>query len=239
MPDLEFLTIRKAHAEAGIDLTTAEHRLHAIGVGQQQLAGLSAQAEDLAQFELRAPFAGTVIQKHCSPGEVLTADADAFMLADLSTVRVNITVYAQDIARVQMGQTVHLRAESVEGETNATIGYVSPVLNESTRAGLARADLPNMDRRWRPGMFVNTLVAFACEPVRVLVPLDSIQRMENSSVVFVEEGDGFEARPVVVGRSNAAAAEIVSGLEPGERYVTKGAFMVKADLVKGAVSHEH
>jgi cobalt-zinc-cadmium efflux system membrane fusion protein len=138
-----------------------------------------------------------------------------------------------------MGQTVHLRAESVEGETNATIGYVSPVLNESTRAGLARADLPNMDRRWRPGMFVNTLVAFACEPVRVLVPLDSIQRMENSSVVFVEEGDGFEARPVVVGRSNAAAAEIVSGLEPGERYVTKGAFMVKADLVKGAVSHEH
>jgi len=237
MSDLEFLARQTALTEAQIDFKAAENKLHALGVSEEQITELPAKANELAIFELRAPLAGTVIQKHCSPGEVL--GADAFMVADLSKVRANITVYSRDIARVRMGQKVQVRAEGLDAEATAVISYIAPVLDENTRAALARVDLPNEDRRWRPGMFVSAQVEYGRESVRVLVPIDAVQRLENKAVVFVAEGDGFEARPVVVGRSSATHVEVVSGLEPQERYAAKGAFMLKADLVKGAVSHEH
>ena len=124
-----------------------------------------------------APFAGTVIQKHCSLGEVLNGEADAFVLADLSTVWAQITVYAQDIRRVQIGQPVRIQADGQSAPTTTTLTYIAPVLNENTRTAQARADLPNADRQWRPGTFVTAAIALSREPVRVLVPLDAVQRL--------------------------------------------------------------
>ena len=100
MPDLEFLTIQKAKAEAQIEFTTADHKLHALGVVEEQLQEGPKHVASLALYELRAPFAGTVVEKHCALGEVLNSEADAFMLADLNTVWTKITVYTQDVAKV-------------------------------------------------------------------------------------------------------------------------------------------
>jgi len=239
MPDLEFLAIQKAVAESKIDANAAENRLHALGITDAQLGELPPNPDDLAVFEVRAPFAGTVIAKHCSLGEVLSADADAFILADLSTVWANITVYAQDLARVQVGQTTTIRAAGLPADATAPIAYITPLLNEATRAAYARVELPNQDGRWRPGTFVTATVQVSREPVAVLVPLDALQRLEDQSVVFVEEDEALEARSVTVGRTSPTAAEIVGGLAPGQRYVIRGAYVVKADLLKSMVSHEH
>ena len=151
MPDLEFLTIQKAHAEAGIDLTTAEYRLRAIGVDQRQVAGLSAQADDWRDSSCGRRLQGTVIQKHCSPGEFWRRTPMPSCWPISPPCGSTSRCMPRTSPASPWGRTVHLRAESIAGETNATISYVSPVLNESTRAALARADLPNPDRRWRPG----------------------------------------------------------------------------------------
>jgi len=239
MPDLEFLAIQKAAAESKIDADTAENRLHALGITDAQLAQLPPDPDDLAVFEVRAPFAGTVIAKHCTLGEVLSADADAFVLADLSTVWANITVYAQDIARVQIGQPALIRADGITAEASAPVTYITPLLNENTRAACARVELTNDDGRWRPGTFVTAIVRVSRVSVDILVPLDALQRLEDQTVVFVEEGDALEARPVKLGRTSPTAAEVLGGLDRGQRYVVRGAYVVKADLLKSMVSHEH
>jgi cobalt-zinc-cadmium efflux system membrane fusion protein len=244
MPDLEFLGIRKAQAEAQIDLKTAENRLHALGLSEDDTAGLLEHSDGLALYELRAPFAGTVIAKHCSLGEVLNDAADAFVLADLTTVWANITVYAQDVARVRAGQTAHIRVAGDGAAATGAIAYVAPLLNEATRSALARVDLPNPDRRWRPGMFITAAIVLNSAKVPVLVPLDALQRLKDQTAVFVvvegrdAGGVTFEPRPVVVGRMGATHVQIVSGLAAGERYAVEGASILKADLAKGDAAHE-
>jgi cobalt-zinc-cadmium efflux system membrane fusion protein len=239
MPDLEFLTIQKAKAETEIELKTTENKLQALGVPEEQVKELPNRTVSLAVYELRAPFAGTVVEKHCSLGEVLNGESDAFMLADLSIVWANITVYSQDMGRVRVGQSVHLRSDALDVFTTAVVNYVAPVVNEATRTIHARADVPNADRRWRPGTFVTAALVLDQEQVPILIPTDAVQRVKGETVVFVAEGDAFEPRPVKVGRVSATHSEIVAGLEPGQKYVVKGAVVLKAELGKSQAAHEH
>jgi cobalt-zinc-cadmium efflux system membrane fusion protein len=68
---------------------------------------------------------------------------------------------------------------------------------------------------------------------------DAIQTHQNKSVVFVQYDDQYEARPVTVGRSNDKFSEILTGLSAGERYVTKNSYVLKAEMGKAGMSHEH
>jgi membrane fusion protein, heavy metal efflux system len=237
--DLEFLTIQKAVAEAEIEARSAANRLRILGMTKKQIDALPSQPDGLSRYELRAPCAGTVIRKHCSLGEVLDCQSDAFMIADLTTVWAEITVYAADVGSVRPGQSVTLRADSLNLSATSTITYVAPVLNEATRAIHARAEIPNAKGQWRPGAFITASVVRESESVAMLIPTDAIQRLENRPVVFVYDKGEFQPRPVGVGRSSATHTEIVSGLKPGERLATKGSFLLKAELGKGQASHEH
>lgn len=239
MPDLEFLTIEKARAEAEIEFQAAGNKLHALGVTELRLQDTAMQATSLVLYELQAPFAGTVVDKHCALGEVLDSTTDAFVLADLSTVWATISVYPQDVPRVRVGQPVRFRAAGDDATATGTISYLAPVANETSRTVSARVDLSNADRRWRPGMFVTATITLDRVPVPVLVPRVALQRVKDEQVVFVAEGAGFEPRTVSIGRENGTCVEIVDGLRPGERYVAQGAVMLKAELGKREAVHEH
>ena len=71
------------------------------------------------------------------------------------------------------------------------------------------------------------------------VPTDAVQTVEGRPVVFVLDGPGFRARPVVPGRVAAGRTEIVRGLREGERVAGRGAFLLKAELSKSEAEHEH
>ena len=74
-------------------------------------------------------------------------------------------------------------------------------------------------------------------PVAVL--LSAIQRLNDREVVFVQQGDYFEATPVTIGQKDEEWAEVESGLDAGQRYVSKNSFFMKAELGKDGASHEH
>jgi cobalt-zinc-cadmium efflux system membrane fusion protein len=76
--------------------------------------------------------------------------------------------------------------------------------------------------------------------VDVIIPGTALIRMnDGDQVVFVKTGEGFEPRPVVLERRTRDHAEVVAGLEPGERYVARGAFSLKAELGKDAFGDGH
>ncbi len=171
--------------------------------------------------------------------EVVESHSDVFVIADLSIVRTNVTVYAQDTPRITPGQSVHIQSEGFPMETTGKISYISPLIDKATRTTRARVLIPNDGNTWKPGMFVSARAVLKAEPVRVLVPNDAVQTVKKQSVVFVPENDGYIAQPVTIGRANAAMSQIVAGLEPGELYVAKGAFVLKAELGKEEGGHEH
>lgn len=232
-PEKELLRARQSMAEIEIDHRTAEAKLHALGFTQQQVEGLHSQRDtDYPRYEIKAPFAGTVIEKHIALGEVVNQEANCFVLADLSDVWVDITIYPQDFPNVSVNQAVNVIVTGATPAQSGRIAYVSPRIDDTTRTGMARVKLPNFGGRLRPGMFVRADLLIATEDAAIVVPDSAIQTIDGRSVVFVQEHGGFSKRFVVIGRRNESRCELLSGLKPGERYAMAGTFLLKAEFGK-------
>ncbi len=233
----EYLDAKQALSEARIAHRAAEQKLLALGVARETLREMPAELEsDLTRYEIRSPAAGTLILKKISLGEALEANTEIFTVADLGTVWIDINVYQKDLARIREGQAVTITANG--GGTpvaRGTIGYVGLVLERETRTALARVILPNTDGTLSPGTFIKAHIAIESEEVPVAVPREALQTIEGVTVLFVPTDHGFEAHPVVAGRSSTEIVEIASGFEPGWSYVIQGAFELKAKLVTGSL----
>jgi len=196
------------------------------------------ESDNLATYDLRAAFDGTVIDKHLSPGEAVTRERPVFVVADLSSVWVTLHVYQRALPLLEVGQSVVVTTRDGSLEAEGTLSYLSPVVDEATRAAVGRVVLSNPDGRWRPGLFV---VATVSRPVDapVVVPRRALHTMGGDTVVFVAVDDTFVVRPVTVGAVGRTKAAITAGLSPDERFADEGSFLVKAELGKGAAEHHH
>ena len=234
----EYLEAKQAMAETRIALRSASQKLRALGFSESYIEKLPEESESsLTLYPLTAPFTGTVIQKHITQGEALEADAEAFEVADLSTVWADLSIYQQDMGLIQEGQTVIIVSG---GHTErGTISYVRPIVGEDTRTALARVVLPNPDGRWKPGMFVNGSIAIDATDVPVVVPKSALQTIGEETVIFVQTGEGFVPRPVTVGEENSDQVAIRSGLDAGDAYVAAGGFALKSQLQKSEMSAGH
>jgi cobalt-zinc-cadmium efflux system membrane fusion protein len=195
--------------------------------------------ESLAPFEIRTLISGTVIQKHITLGEAVSRDQDVFVIADLDSVWVDLTVYQRDLARVAVGQTVRISAGHELPVATGVVSYVTPLVDEETRTATARVVLPNPDGAWRPGMFVTGEITIERHGARVAVPRTAVFTIDDDTVVFVESADGFRPRPVTLRLADETHLEIVAGLGPGERYVSRGGLTLKAELQKASFGHGH
>ncbi len=236
----EYLEARQALAEARITLRSAEQKLHALGYSDEYFKELPKHHDQsYTRYEVAAPFDGTVIEKHITLGESLKEDADIFLVADLSAVWVNLSVYQKDLGLIRKGQSATISTGHDNRETTAEISYVAPIVKEETRSAMARIILANSAGYWRPGMFVTAKVAVDDVPVPILLPKSAFQSVEDKTVVFVHTDEGFVPKPVVLGRTSETHVEVASGISPGDRCVINGAFSLKAQLSKGAFGDGH
>ena len=195
--------------------------------------------QSLTVYELKAPLAGTIIDRQISLGEHVGEQKPAFTIADLSSVWVDFSVYRRDLNRVRVGDTVKIDAEDGGSAIETKISYISPVGNSDTQSGLARAVVGNENLRLRPGLFVTGRLLMAEKPVGIAIKSSALQTLENRTVVFVRVGEKFEARDVEIGERDPEHVEITFGLLEGDVYAAKNSFVVKAELAKGTASHDH
>jgi len=214
--------------------------LHALGFSDDYLGQLPSQPDvSYIRYEVIAPFDGVIIEKHVALGEVQKEDAESFRIADLNSVWVILGVYQKEIPSIRVGQSVLISAGHGIPDMEGEISYIGPLVGEQTRTATARVVLPNRAGQLRPGLFVTGRVTLSTVPVPILVPKTALQTIDEKTVVFVEDEDGFEPRAVTVGRSNGTHVEITSGLKPGQKYVSAGAFTLKAQLAKGSFGDAH
>ncbi|UIN21551.1 efflux RND transporter periplasmic adaptor subunit [Herbaspirillum frisingense] len=218
--------------EAEVAVRNARQKLRAIGV-----TGTGSGA--LNRHEIRAPFDGTVVEKHLGLGEAVREDANAFIIADLSSVWAEIIVSPRDLQQVRVGSAAVVRATAFEANATGRISYVGALIGEQTRTAKAHVVLPNPQESWRPGLFVTVDVMTEASEVALAVDAEALQTVDNKSVVFVRVDDGFKAQEVRTGRSDGKSVEILSGLQAGQQYAASGSFAIKAELGKGAAEHSH
>ena len=226
----DYQAARQALQEAEIAVANASQKLSAIGAG----AGGS------SRYELRAPLAGMVVEKHLTVGESVTDSTASFTVSDLRSVWAEISVAAPQLPDVRMGAPVVVRATAFDSQAEGRIAYVGALIGAQTRTAPARVALANPQGVWRPGLFVDVEVLASESPVPIAVDAKAIQRPDGKeSVVFVPAEGGYKAQLVQLGASDGKTTQVLAGLQAGQAYVREGSFLLRAELGKASAEHAH
>lgn len=236
----EYLEARRQVDEARLAQDLASQQLVALGLTPASVDALGTSApERLPRFEIRAPIAGTVVERNVSMGEAVPADRDIFVVADLTSVWIEASISAKDLGRVRPGQAATIVATELGLTATGRITFIGALIGEQNRRATARMVVPNTGGAWRPGSFVTVRLEQSSAVVPLAVPVSALQTFRDWQVVFVRYGDWFEARPLVLGRSDGEWIEVLSGLKPGERFAATNSFAVKAEIGKLGATHDH
>jgi cobalt-zinc-cadmium efflux system membrane fusion protein len=229
----DYLQAQTALQEADIALQNARQKLAAVGAGARVAGGAG-----LNRFEIRAPFDGTVVEKHLALGEAVKEDASIFTVADLTTVWAEFAVAPKDLASLRVGQKVVVSSSAFDGKVEGVVSYVGALLGEQTRTARAHVTLTNPQGAWRPGLFVTVAVLADSQAVPLVVSADAIQTIDNQPVAFKAVPGGFVATTVKVGRADGRNVEVLAGLKPGDKVASSNTFVLKADLGKSGAAEE-
>ncbi|NWD81048.1 efflux RND transporter periplasmic adaptor subunit [Pseudomonas reactans] len=227
----DYLLARQALQEAEIALNNARQKMTALS-GSAVWGGGN-------RYELRAPFAGVVVEKHLGVGEVVSETTNAFTLSDLSQVWVTFGVFPKDLNKVRVGKPVKVSSTEMGTEVQGTVAYVGSLLGEQTRTATVRVSVANPDDAWRPGLFVSVQLATDTFQAKVTVPQEAIQTVEDKPSVFMRTEHGFVTRHLELGASENGYVEVRQGLDAGAQVATVGSFILKSELGKGSAEHAH
>ncbi|WP_081963238.1 efflux RND transporter periplasmic adaptor subunit [Pseudomonas sp. ML96] len=227
----DYLQARQALQEAEIAAGNARQKMNALGGANALIGG--------NRYELRAPFDGTVVEKHLVLGELVGEASNAFTISDLSRVWATFNISPKDLNKLQVGKPVKVISPELQTEVAGNVSYIGSLLGEQTRSAVARAVLTNPEGAWRPGLFVTIEFATATSRAGVSVPTQAIQSIDEKPHVFIRVDEGFVAQPVETGTTSAGFVEITKGLSPGANIATQGSFTLKSELGKGSADHAH
>ena len=193
--------------------------------------------ESLTRYSVRAPFAGTVLERNGNAGDA-ASEQPLFVLARPEALEVELGLFEQQRALLAPGHalTLIIAGNEVAGTVRALLPSVDPLTQtQPVRIQLQASEVPVS-----AGQFVRASVALTQSTSTTLsVPSAALQKLEQIDVVFVQQKQHYAVRTVRVGKNNGQRVEILQGLSAGERVVSQGSFLLKAELAKGDAEHEH
>ncbi len=216
----------------------AERALRNLGADDEALARIISEKDTSSLVEVVAPLAGTVVARHAVRGEAVEASAKLFAVADTTAMWLWIDVDEADIGSVAEGQAV---AFAISGSKlppfEGRVTWTGAEVDSTTRTSRIRAELPNPGGRLRANQFGTAEIAVGDEHEVVVVPRAAVQENEGAGVVFLPDGPGTYRPQRVVTRptDRREVLEVSWGLKPGDRVVTKGSFLLKTEIMKGAI----
>jgi len=238
--------LQEAQAEvetARVDLKHIEDELRSLGVPVESNKP-DDHCGDTSLVSLRAPLSGIVTERKFNAGAVVEAATPIFSISNLGTVYVIANVPETNMSKLFVGANAEITSPAI-GTVNGRVSYIDPQLDETTRTGRVRIEVPNRNGKLRAGMFVD--VGFytgtnAATGQELVVSSDAVQRTGDKTVVFVPREDelgAFEVREIEAGADINGYTKVIDGLKLGEKVVTKGSFTLKTQLEKGAMGEDH
>jgi len=170
--------------------------------------------------------------EHCERGEMLVT------IADTSRVWALLDVPERDLRHVRLGRRVPVRSDAGDGPSvTGAITWIAPTVDARTRTVPVRVEIDNADGSFRAGQFITAAIPQAADKNMVLVPRSAVQWDGCCNVVFVPGASDreFVTRKIQVDHQSGDQVAVASGLEPGERVVTEGSWLLKTEILKGSI----
>src|SRR5437773_3017790 len=218
-------------------IESARRRLQLWNVTEEQIAELEKTRKASDTLTLLSPFRGVVQSVPLEQGKNVKVGDMLVEIADLSLVWVWAEFYETELSMLEVGQTIGITTKSYPGEKfQGTISVINPFLDETKRTARVRIDIPNLDFKLRPGMYVNAELEMDMGKA-LTIPVSAVMPTGTRNIVFVDKGEGkLEPRIVQLGTKYADIYEVKSGLQENERVVASANFLIDAESkVQGAL----
>jgi membrane fusion protein, heavy metal efflux system len=228
-----------------VDVSHIRDQLRALGVTVPE-GEHHDHSKDTSLVALRSPTSGTVVERLVNAGAGIQAGTALFTISNTSSVWIIANVPEAQIGSIRVGTPAEVRSAALGNNAIAgRVNYIDPRLNEETRTARVRLEVVNPGERLKSGMFVE--VGFQTSSgtaagEELMVRSEAVQRIGDRNVVFIPrqvEPGSFEVRDVELGGVADGYQRVLSGLQIGERVVTKGSFTLKTQMMKSSMGDEH
>lgn len=225
---LELLKRRRGRTDSFIK--AAQKRLLLWDMTSGQIKQLAERGEPLDYVPIMAPRSGTVVEKKVVTGTALKAGITLIRIADLSRVWIEADVYESELNLIKPGMDAVITLPYTPNQTyRATVDYIYPYLMGNTRTGRIRLTIDNKDGTLKPNMYAEVRLKTDLGE-RLSVPEEAVLFAGNSRVVFVDLGEGkLKPKKIKTGVRTRDYIEVLEGLNPGEKVVTSGNFLIAAE----------
>ena len=193
-----------------------------------------------------APAAGTVAELSISEGQYAAAGNVLMKLEGYGGLWVEADVYPSEAASIQVNQAVQVIVAGWENKPQTmVIQFINPSLQSSSQLLQVRGTIANPGNQWQPGQQVNILLPVKAKTDALTLPVDAVIRDGKGTHVWIETAKRkFEPRKVTTDMENFESVEITGGLEPGDKVVISGAYLLYSEYIlkKGAdpmATHQH
>jgi len=235
IPEKDYLRARSEYEKAKASLRAADDKLQLLDVAHRE-----SETGPASVFPLKAPFAGTVIEKDAVLGELAQPDKSLFTVADLSTLWIEANLFEKDLGRVRVGAPATVTVGAYPDEIfKGKLTYISSTVDKESRAVQARVEVPNTGGRLKPEMFATASIDTAATSKALTLPQEAVLLVNGQAIAFVQEGGGFEPRPVDIGEKVGSRVIVRGGIKEGERVVVAGAYALKARMLKSQIGDAH
>lgn len=178
---------------------------------------------DLAS--IKAPFDGVVTDRWVDKGDLVQPGVTKmFELMDVDPIRVRVAV-----PEVEAPLVLEKNAAKVTlavGASDAVVSRIAWSLSKSTKTMWAEIDVPNADRKIRPGMFARVRLNLEAHENALVLPASALVTEKKKSFVYVIKDGKAKKTPIVVGVDDGIEFEVKDGLKETDEVVVSGKNMV-------------
>ncbi|MCW3055625.1 MAG: putative Co/Zn/Cd efflux system rane fusion protein [Chthonomonadales bacterium] len=227
---------QKGELAAGTLLQGAEDAVKAARANLFALEGMGHVEAGSGLISLSAPISGTVTERSATVGEAVERSATLMVIENLNTVTVEAHVSEKDIARVRIGQEIHVTLPAYPNQSfSGIVQSIAGRVDEKTRALSVRCLVENRGGRLKPEMFARVTLGVGAPKNALSVPLSALEEEGTDRFVYVQTGEGYLRRKVQVAHVTETTAEIAEGLHSGEKVVVEGVFVLKSETQKDSL----
>jgi membrane fusion protein, copper/silver efflux system len=203
--------------------------LRNLGMDEIQIAEIAKTRQRTVNIVIHAPAPGFIVARNITPGQKFSKGTELFKIADLRRVWILADLYENEAQHLKPGRSVKVTLPNQKKVFEARVSSTLPQFDPATRTLKVRLEADNPGYVLRPDMFVDVGLPVTFPPA-VVVPADAVLDSGLRKTVFVDRGNGvFEPREVETGWRFANRVEIIKGLEPGERIVISGNFLIDSE----------
>lgn len=238
-----FLEAQAEYQKALAEFSAQDKKIHSIGLTDNDVLPASNNHSDdhtAGTLPIRAPIEGVVVERNVVIGQLVDGTTNAFKIINTSSVWIDGQIYEKDISRILDSAKATFVSPSYPDEVFlGKVIYIGRTIDEKSRTITVRADFNNRNGKLKPQLFGDLLLAEHNTAKAILLPAESIMKIDNTDYVFVQKDDStFMKRLVTIGRPHNEWVEIKDGLNVRDRVVVKGVFFLKSELLKEQLEGE-